>query len=180
MLSGQMAGDYFPVKFSDLKASITSDHLADGQREIAGVKVSTFDQKHPGGSLGFAFEYDGVKIVYATDNEIDLFVNDRGRANGPRTPRTIAPLSRFVRDADLLIGDGQYLEDEYVKHVGWGHPSILTLVDLAVLANVKCVAVTHHDPDRSDKEVDALIDIARRASAHWDRTSKSTRRRRRR
>ncbi|CAN5592629.1 MBL fold metallo-hydrolase [soil metagenome] len=162
MLSGQMDGDYFPINFSDLKASITSDHLADGKREIAGVQVATFDQQHPGGSLGFAFSYAGVKVVYATDNEIDQLIVGDGRSNGSSVARTIARAQvDFVRDADLLIADGQYREDEYAAHTGWGHPSILTLVDLAAQANVKCLAVTHHDPDRSDKDVDALIDQAR-------------------
>jgi phosphoribosyl 1,2-cyclic phosphodiesterase len=161
MLSGQMSGDYFPVKFSELKANITWDHLADGAREIAGVKITTFDQKHPGGSLGFSFEYEGVKTVYATDNEIDQLV-EGDRSIHPSTPRAIAqPQVDFVRNADLLIADGQYTEDEYNAHVGWGHPSIITLVDLAAQAGVKRLAVTHHEPNRSDKQVDALIEVAR-------------------
>lgn len=162
MLSGQMDGDYFPINFSDLKAAITSDHLADGAREIAGVQITTFDQKHPGGSLGFAFQCQGVKVVYATDNEVDFFREDTAGSNGSTTPRPIAREQvDFVRDADLLIADGQYTDEEYASHVGWGHPSIITLVDLAAQANVKCLAVTHHDPNRSDKEVDALIEQGR-------------------
>jgi len=159
MLSGQMSGDYFPVKFSELKANITWDHLANGDREIAGVRVCTFDQVHTGGSLGLSFQYQGLKIIYATDNEIDQLIVGGDRSG---VPRIIAqPQVDFVRGADLLIADGQYTDDEYLAHVGWGHPSIITLVDLAVQADVKCLAVTHHDPNRSDKQLDALIEEAR-------------------
>jgi phosphoribosyl 1,2-cyclic phosphodiesterase len=158
MLSGQMTGDYFPVKFSDLKANITWDHLADGDRDIAGVRITTFDQIHTGGSLGFALHAHGVKIVYATDNEIDQRIDPASNGN----IRKIAqPQVDFVRDADLLIADGQYTDDEYTRHKGWGHPSIITLVDLAVQANVKLLVVTHHDPNRTDKEVDEMIHVAR-------------------
>ncbi|MBC8108991.1 MAG: MBL fold metallo-hydrolase [Anaerolineae bacterium] len=159
MLSGQMTGDYFPVKFSELKANITWDHLADGDREIAGVRIRTFDQVHTGGSLGFSFHYHGLKIVYATDNEIDQLIVGGDRSSAPRI--IARPQVDFVRGADLLIADGQYTDDEYAAHVGWGHPSIFTLVDLAAQADVKCLAVTHHDPNRSDEQVDALIEQAR-------------------
>lgn len=167
MLSGQMSGDYFPVKFSDLRANITWDHLNEGDREIAGVRIRTFDQVHTGGSLAFSLEAHDLKIVYATDNEIDQRV-ERVEADSNGSLRRIAQAQvDFVRDADLLIADGQYTDDEYAKHKGWGHPSITTLVDLAVQANVKLLVVTHHDPDRNDKDVDVLIKQAReRAHEH--------------
>jgi phosphoribosyl 1,2-cyclic phosphodiesterase len=164
MLSGQMSGDYFPISFADLKANITWDHLADGDREIAGVRVTTFDQVHAGGSLGFALQSQGLKIVYATDNEIDQRIEPG--SNGAIRHIHESQVD-FVRNADLLIADGQYTDDEYARYRGWGHPSILTLVDLAVQANVKLLIVTHHDPNRTDKEVDGMIAQARaRALSH--------------
>ena len=62
-----------------------------------------------------------------------------------------------MKDADLLIADGQYTDAEYASKVGWGHPRATTVVDLAVQAGVRQLAVFHHDPMHSDQEVDDMI-----------------------
>jgi phosphoribosyl 1,2-cyclic phosphodiesterase len=157
-LMAQFASEYFPVSSSDLKAHITWDHLGGGDREVAGVRIQTFDQVHIGGSLAFALSASGVRVVYATDNELDQLIE----GTDERGLRRIAqPQVDFVRNADLLIGDGHYTDEEYARHKGWGHASIVTLVDLAVQADVKQLLVTHHDPNRTDDQVDAMIEHAR-------------------
>ena len=62
-----------------------------------------------------------------------------------------------MSQADLLIADGQYTEEEYSTHIYWGHPRATTLVDLATSANVKRLAITHHDPQQTDEMVDSKI-----------------------
>ena len=62
----------------------------------------------------------------------------------------------FISDADLLIGDAQYTEDEYCHKVGWGHTSVPILLDAAFKSHVKRVAIFHHDPQHSDKFLDEL------------------------
>ncbi len=74
---------------------------------------------------------------------------------------------RFVADADLLIGDGQYTDEEYPNKIGWGHARATTLVDLAVQAGVKQLALFHHDPMHGDDSVDASVNACQaRAWAH--------------
>jgi ribonuclease BN (tRNA processing enzyme) len=60
----------------------------------------------------------------------------------------------FIDGADLLIADGQYTEEEYPGKVGWGHSSIPVLIDVALRAGVKQLAIFHHDPQHSDKFLD--------------------------
>ena len=62
----------------------------------------------------------------------------------------------FVYNADLLIADGQYTEEEYQSKVGWGHSSIQLLFDISYQAHVKQLAIFHHDPQHSDKFLDEL------------------------
>ena len=155
LLSGQMRSDYFPVDFGELRGNIVASHLDGGHREIDGVAVSFYEQHHPGRSWAYSFVKDGAKIVYATDNEIDLTLPDAAaKLVEPDKPRLIPDaFRRFCADADLLIADGQYFDDEYEKKVGWGHPRATTVVDLALQANVKQVAIFHHDPMRTDAQV---------------------------
>ena len=64
---------------------------------------------------------------------------------------------QFIRGADLLIGDGQYTEEEYGRHVGWGHTSIPVLVEVAHKCRVKQLALFHHDPQHSDMKLDEIL-----------------------
>lgn len=159
LLSGQMQSDYFPVNFTELKARIVHEHFDQGRAVIGSVEVRPFSQKHPGGSLGFSFVCEGKKIVYATDNELDLLLSD---PNIPISKPTAArPLPKAMVDAakgaDLLIADGQYGDGEYGRKRGWGHARATTAVDFAVQAKAKQLAIFHHDPMQSDKDVDAKI-----------------------
>src|SRR5579862_3264615 len=103
LLSGQMSSDYFPVSFKEVGNIISSDFFENGQREIEGVKVRSFALNHPGGAFGFCFEKDGRKIVYATDNELeidpgDLFPDHEDIGPPRRVP---AALRQVVQDANL-------------------------------------------------------------------------------
>jgi hypothetical protein len=62
------------------------------------------------------------------------------------------------------VADGQYFDDEYPLRVGWGHPRASSVVDLALAADVKQLAVFHHDPMHGDVEVDRKIVLCRERS----------------
>ena len=164
LLSGQMRSDYFPVDFSELRSHIMATDLDNGKRPIDGVRVRWFEQRHPGTSYAYSLEKNGVKVVYATDNEIDLTLArtfDEIQAELEKQREVPETLVEFVRGADLLIADAQYTDLEYPKHVGWGHPRATTVVDLAVLAGVKQLALFHHDPMHSDADVEAIVQQCR-------------------
>lgn len=162
LLSGQMGSDYFPVAFSDLAGNIVSDHLAGGCRVVGDTEVSVLPVCHPGGSLSYKFRRGSRHVVYSTDNELDLLIKNPEDADKPELLRQLPDdLVDFVRGADLLIADGQYTDAEYPNHVNWGHSRATTVIDLAVAAEVRQVAVFHHDPMQSDADVDAKIDACR-------------------
>ena len=168
LLLGQMRAEYFPVSFTDLGADIISCDLQ-ARGIIEGVEIDYQEQHHPGRSFGFSFTKNGCKIVYATDSEFDQVLLNRKESLEDlgalrRLPEEVI---RFVAGADLLIADGQYSDEEYPSKMGWGHARSNTIVDLAVQAGVKQVAITHHDPMQSDQVVEAKISAARkRAETH--------------
>ncbi len=160
LLSGQMqSSDYFPVQFSDLGAKIQPDDLAGGSKQIGDVTVSFLPVCHPGGSLSFRFDAGGRRVVYSTDNELDLVLGNMAEAAAdPDAPRQCPEdLVEFIRGADVLIADGQYTDHEYGTRVNWGHSRATTLVDLAAQAGVERVAVFHHDPMQADADVEKKI-----------------------
>jgi phosphoribosyl 1,2-cyclic phosphodiesterase len=162
LLHGQMRSEYFPVTFSDLGARIHGRHFSESSLELAGVRVRCFEQKHPGRSFAYSFESGGKKVVYATDSELDLLLEDPELPErDPEALRRLpAPLVDFMRGADLLIADGQYTDEEYPKKRGWGHARSNTVVDLARQAEIAQCAIFHHDPMHSDDLVDEKIAAA--------------------
>lgn len=168
LLSGQMANAYFPVKFSDLGAKIVSRSFAGDVVKAGDVRVRCFGQKHPGGSMGFRVETGDKAVVFATDSELDQVLLDPALPKkDPEALRELPDeLVSAVKGADLLIADAQYTDSEYVQKVGWGHPRATTVVDLAVQAQVRQLALTHHDPMHSDRDVDLMVlECAERAEA---------------
>jgi ribonuclease BN (tRNA processing enzyme) len=68
---------------------------------------------------------------------------------------------KLAEGADVLIYDAQYLPEEYeAKHRGWGHSHWREAVDIATAAGVKELVLFHHDPDRDDPCVDAIVKCA--------------------
>ena len=169
LLSGQMQDKYFPVQFSDLGAKILPNHLNGGKRKIGHATVDYIATEHPGGSLAYSISASGKKLVYSTDNELDLrLLNREETIERPSAFRKAPPeFVEFCKDADLLICDGQYTDREYSSHVHWGHPRATSLVDLAIAANAKRLAITHHDPLQTDEMVDRKIEQCRERAIGW-------------
>lgn len=169
LLSGQMSNAYFPVRFSDLGANIVSRSFAGTSVKAGDVTVHSFGQKHPGGSMGFRVEHGEKSIVFATDSELDQVLLNPGIVKkSPDAMRELPPeLIEAASGADLLIADAQYTDIEYAQKVGWGHPRATTVVDFAVQAGVRQLALTHHDPMHSDRDVDLMVlECQERAEAH--------------
>jgi phosphoribosyl 1,2-cyclic phosphodiesterase len=122
--------------------------------EAIGIRVRMLQTNHPGGGTAFRVEADGHSVVYMTDNELDP----------PVTPTTThAEFVDFCRDADVLIHDATYLDQEMVTRRGWGHSSILQACTLAVDASVQRLVLFHHDPERTDDELDQIAE----QSSEW-------------
>ena len=162
LLSGQMRSEYFPVNFADLGANVVAADIP-AKGGIDGVTVGVLKQEHPGGSYAFSLEKDGARIVYATDTEYDLVLENREESLEDFSVRRKMPQEYidFVQGADLLIADSQYFDEEYPEKEGWGHPRALTAVDWAIAANVKHLVLFHHDPMHSDQEVERKVALCR-------------------
>ena len=56
----------------------------------------------------------------------------------------------LARGADLLVHEAQYTTEELQSKKGWGHSSYAQALQVAELAGVQRLAITHHDPDHDD------------------------------
>jgi ribonuclease BN (tRNA processing enzyme) len=69
-----------------------------------------------------------------------------------------------AHDADILLHDSQYTEDEYLQRVGWGHSSVVHVVTFADICRVRQLVMFHHDPLHTDADLEALL---KRAMELW-------------
>ena len=154
VLAGQMARPTFPVPLSALQAEMHYTDFRAGEtfELFDGVRVVTAPLQHPDGATGYRLEAHGKSLCYITDTE---------HIPGEPDERILA----LIDGADLVIYDSTYTDDEFPKHIGWGHSTWQEGVRLAKSANVKRLAIFHHDPYHED---DFMDEVARRASEQWD------------
>ena len=72
-----------------------------------------------------------------------------------------------VQGADVVIYDSTYTEEEFPERIGWGHSTWNEGVRLCKAANVKKLAIFHHEPEHTDEIMD---EIARASKAEWDQS----------
>lgn len=167
-LAGQMDYTYFPVSLTQLGATLRYHDLVEGTFSLGGITVSAQYLNHPALTLGYRLTADGASIVYATDHEPHSQVSamPSGGAQLPSFPHQEDQRhAAFLHGADLLIHDTQYTAAEYPQRHGWGHSTVEYVVDMALAAETKQLALFHHDPLRTDEAVDQLV-LAARARAN--------------
>ena len=154
LISGQMDGVYFPIKFKEFGANIHFRDLKEEEFDIDGINIKTMLLNHPGYCLGYRVKYKDRIVCYITDNELypesSRFYNEH----------YLNQLTEFVMDADTLITDCTYTDKEYESKIGWGHSSISQVVDLAHRAGVKTLYLFHHDLSQTDTDIDAKLETA--------------------
>jgi phosphoribosyl 1,2-cyclic phosphodiesterase len=156
-LAGQMESTYFPVALEALGATIRYWDLLQGTFHVDDIRVTTHHLNHPALTLAYRIECDGASMVYACDHEVYSHAAADGnvRLHGPDLRH-----AEFVAGADLLIHDAQYTAAEYPAKVNWGHSTVEYAMLVAREAGVGQIALTHHDPMRTDDQIDALVQSA--------------------
>jgi phosphoribosyl 1,2-cyclic phosphodiesterase len=154
VLSTQMNNPMFPVPLEAMQANLTFEDFEAGDVfELFGsVKVSTAPLNHPNGSTGYRINHEGKSVVYVTDTEHIPGKPDQN-------------ILGLIEGADLVIYDSTYTEQEFPEKIGWGHSTWNEGISLCKAANVKRLAIFHHDPDHTD---DIMDQIDKEAKAVWD------------
>ncbi|MBI5184332.1 MAG: MBL fold metallo-hydrolase [Nitrospinae bacterium] len=162
ILAGQMDYAYFPVRTAELSSDISYRDLKEERLSVGGLEFQTQYMNHPVMTLGYRITQGGKTFVYTGDNEpysnfqkegeilddenIDEFVEEQNNR-----------VVEFARDCSLLVADSQYTDDEYSAKKGWGHSSIGHAVALATKANVKRLVLFHHEPERTDGQLEGML-----------------------
>jgi phosphoribosyl 1,2-cyclic phosphodiesterase len=160
----QMDSEYFPVPLGDLNAQISIQEV----REpfwIGNTQVTPFYVNHPAMTLAFKISRDGKTFIYASDNEPYRYTLHAARKE-QLASQFGAELDQkfieFLSGADFLVCEAQYTMDEYKTKIGWGHSPIESVVEFAIKANTKQLALFHHDPSHDDAAIDGMVQHAQK------------------
>ncbi|MFT5515694.1 MAG: phosphoribosyl 1,2-cyclic phosphodiesterase [Rhodothermales bacterium] len=142
---------YFPMDFDNLPSD--RRFISEGIPDFLathGLSMASIQTNHPGLCFGYRIERNGQSVVFMPDNEIVA----------PVEHTSLEKFAAFSRDADLLIHDGQYTEADLPAKQGWGHSTPGMVAQLANRSGARKLTLTHHDPNRSDAEVERIAETA--------------------
>ncbi len=154
LFAGQMGPIYFPIPYEAVSAHTEFGHLNEGTWEEGDVRVSAMRVRHPSYTVGYRIEFGGKSLVFIPDDE--LKGDDQARLVDSRKK-----LVNFIGDADVLIHDSMFTDEEYASKVGWGHSTFRQTLELADEAGVKRLLFFHHAPDREDAELSQIVEQRR-------------------
>lgn len=158
----QLQNSYFPVSEAAMAATIEYRTLAIGERiAVDDAFVSNVLMNHPVTNLGYRVECHGRSLFFTGDHE--PFSNPEP----PGTPAYAACQQRIdarngaidacARGVDALIVDCSYTRDEYPAKQGWGHGTFDAALAMALRTGARRLYCTHHEPTRSDDELEAVF-----------------------
>jgi len=147
-----MSPPHFPITPSQLQGTWAFGALEEGSCEIEGFQVLAREIPHKGGRMfGYRVSDGEHRIAYLPDH------HPYGLGPGPDGfgPYHEAALA-LAADVDVLIHDSQYTAAEFPARCQWGHSTVDYAVGLAEAAGVGRIVLFHHDPRRTDDELDEI------------------------
>ncbi len=169
IVGGQLTYRYFPVRQTELAAELEYVDLKEGQFDLGdGITLTTKYLNHPILCLGYRFEYKGkvfcttydtepFRNLFCTDPEDPSYDESMAMEGDLVAQEQNAMLEQFYNGVDLLVHDTQYTQEEYEsRFMGWGHSSFEHAVTAANKAQVKSMALFHHEPVRTDSQIDEI------------------------
>lgn len=130
------------VDYCDFTAGDTLEPFED-------VVIRTVPLDHPDRATGYRVEFGGRSVCYITDT---------GHVEGARNSALVS----FVTDADMMIYDSTYTDEEFPRYKDYGHSTWQEGARIAEAAGVKMLVIFHHDPAHDDVFMD---EVARQAEA---------------
>jgi phosphoribosyl 1,2-cyclic phosphodiesterase len=145
-----------PVEVRELPCSVSFRDTPPAEWELGGAQIRSEAVTHRGPTLGYRITDGDTAVCYIPDHEPAL-----GTSLSRLEPEWISGFD-LARDADLLIHDCQYTDEEYPAHVGWGHSAVTDTLTFARRVEARKLLLFHHDPLHSDEFLDDFHAAARR------------------
>jgi phosphoribosyl 1,2-cyclic phosphodiesterase len=145
-----------PVEIRELPCSVSFRETPPSEWRLGSATIRCEAINHRGPTLGYRITEGNTALCYIPDHEPAL-----GTELDAVDPEWISGHD-LARDADLLIHDCQYADEEYPDHIGWGHSAMSDALTFASRVRARRILLFHHDPLHSDHFLDDFHAEARR------------------
>lgn len=154
VLEDMLSPPHFPITPAELGGRWTFRGIEEGDAEIEGYHVRAREIPHKGGrTFGYRISDGAVTIAYLSDHSPITY----GPGPDDMGPYHEAALD-LVAGVDLVIHDAQYTQADFGPRKHYGHSTAEYAVGLAEAAGAARLLLFHHDPARTDDEIDAIVD----------------------
>jgi phosphoribosyl 1,2-cyclic phosphodiesterase len=152
VLSRAMTPPLFPITPAQLRGTWKFSSYDEGEYQIEGFTVLAREIPHGGGrTMGLRVSDGHSSIAYLSDHAPHT-IGPGADGCGEVHPAAID----LVSGVDVLLHDSQYTPAELVDRFTWGHTAVPYCVNLAEQCGAKKLVMFHHDPSRTDEQVEAL------------------------
>lgn len=152
LLARALGPPHFPIGPDGLRGRWRLHTLDEGTHDLDGWHVVARDIPHKGGrTLGYRVVHDGRSVAYVSDHHPGA-LGPGPDGLGARH----AALKELGDGVDLLLHDAQYTRDEYADRFDLGHSTIDYALAVGEELGVGQVGLFHHDPARTDAELDEI------------------------
>jgi phosphoribosyl 1,2-cyclic phosphodiesterase len=143
----------FPIDLRELPSQVTFRDVPRLPWALEGASIAADLVLHPGPTVGYRIEAADASLAYLPDHEPAL------AGISERSTDWISGAS-IAGDADLLLHDAQYSEDEYEGRIGWGHSSVEAAVEFTRAVAARRLVLFHHEPEHTDDSLRHLEEHA--------------------
>src|SRR6185312_6495664 len=158
-ISRYISAPLSPVEVRERPCEVSFLDTPASEWDLGPARIRAESVTHRGPTLGYRITDGPTTLTYISDHEPGL-----GSPLESLEPEWISGYD-LARDADLLIHDCQYTDEEYPEHVGWGHSRLTDTLTFARRVEAQRLLMFHHDPLHSDDFLDRFHDEAQERSA---------------
>jgi len=154
LLGRAFSPPHFPIWPRQLGDGWSFGNVKEGEHEIEGFHVLALEIPHKGGrTFGYRISDGTSSFAYLSDHSPVSF------GPGPEGfgPYHEAALT-LADGVDVLIHDAQHTAAEFASRSFMGHSAVDYAVGLGREAGARRVLLFHHDPPRTDDELDAIVE----------------------
>lgn len=158
----QMQYSYFPVREAEIQSRM--HYLTVMPHETININSTSITPtllSHPVVNLGYRIQCKGKSMFFTGDHEPHYNIYDPEDDGFAEYQDLIdeqkAAIIDAIKGVDILIADSSYTISEYPSKKGWGHGTFDSCIEMAKDAGAKILYCTHHEPTRSDDDLEKVF-----------------------
>lgn len=158
----QLQYRFFPIREAELKSDIEYISLYEKQSvRFDDTVVTPVLMNHPVINFGYLIDNGRHSIFFTGDHEdpYNIYSPEDEEYAGYQSliEQKRRDIIEAIRGVDVLIADSSYTPEEYPAKQGWGHGTYDSTMAMARDAGAKQLYCTHHEPSRSDDELERVF-----------------------